>query len=75
MSFLNKQGIANRAFNLLNIIEGRGYLVTKEPIGYDLAIHVRKALDDLAEVKKIQKKRIKETIGEERYYRTIQSSP
>ena len=38
MSFLNKEGNVNRAFNLVSIMEGLGYLVTKEPISYDLAI-------------------------------------
>ena len=75
MSFLNKKDNVNRAFNLVSIMEGLGYLVTKEPISYELAIQVRKALDKLAEEKKIEKKVIKETIGEEPYYKTVQSSP
>jgi hypothetical protein len=74
MSFLNKEGNVNRAFNLVSIMEGLGYLVNKEPISYDLAIHVRKALDELVEAKKIERKRIKQTIGEELYYRTVQSN-
>ena len=74
MSFLNKKDNLNRAFNLVSIMEGLGYLVTKEPISYELAIQVRKALDKLAEEKKIEKKVIKETIGEEPYYKTIQST-
>ena len=61
----------NRAFNLVSIMEGLGYLVTKEPISYELAIQVRKALDKLVEEKKIERKVIKETIGEETYYRTV----
>ena len=75
MSFLNKKDNVNRAFNLVSIMEGLGYLVTKEPISYELAIQVRKALDKLAEEKKIEKKVIKETIGEEPYYRTVQVTP
>ena len=75
MSFLNRKDNVNRAFNLVSIMEGLGYLVTKEPISYELAIQVRKALDKLAEEKKIQKKLIKETIGEEPYYRTVQVTP
>ncbi len=75
MSFLNKKDNVNRAFNLVSIMEGLGYLVTKEPISYELAIQVRKALDELVEAKKIERKRIKETIGEEPYYKTVQSSP
>jgi hypothetical protein len=74
MSFLNKKDNVNRAFNLVSIMEGLGYLVTKEPISYELAIQVRKALDELVEAKKIERKKIKETIGEEPYYKTIQSS-
>ena len=75
MTFLNKKDNLNRAFNLVSIMEGLGYLVTKEPISYDLAIQVRKALDELVETKKIERKRIKETIGEELYYKTLQSTP
>jgi hypothetical protein len=75
MSFLNKKDNMNRAFDLVSIMEGLGYLVTKEPISYELAIQVRKALDKLAEEKKIEKKVIKETIGEELYYRTVQITP
>jgi hypothetical protein len=72
LSFLSKKDNLNHAFNLVSIMEGLGYLVTKEPISYELAIQVRKALDKLAEEKKIEKKLIKETIGEEPYYKTIQ---
>ena len=75
MTFLNKKDNVNRAFNLISIMDGLGYLVTKEPISYDLAIQVRKALDELVEAKKIERKKIKETIGEEPYYKTIQSTP
>ncbi len=75
MSFLNKKDNVNRAFNLVNIMEGLGYLVTKEPMSYELAIHVRKGLDKLVEEKKIEKKVIKETVGEETYYRSAQYSP
>ena len=75
MSFLNKKDNVNRAFNLVNIMEGLGYLVTKEPISYELAIQVRKGLDKLVEEKKIEKKVIKETIGEETYYKAVQSTP
>ena len=72
MSFLNKKDNMTIAFNLVSIMEGLGYLVTKEPISYELAIQLRKALDKLTEEKKIEKKVIKETIGEEIYYRTAQ---
>ena len=40
----------------------------------ELAAQVRTALDKLVEEKKIEKKIIKETIGEEAYYKTIQST-
>ena len=75
MSFLDKKDNVNRAFNLVSIMEGLGYLATKEPISYELAIQIRKALDKLAEEKKIERKVIKETIGEEPYYRTVQVTP
>ena len=74
VSFLNKKDNVDRAFNLVSIIEGLGYLVTKEPISYELAIRVRSALDKLVEEKKIEKKVIKETIGEEPYYKAVQSN-
>ena len=75
MSFLNKKDNVNRAFNLVSVIEGLGYLVTKEPISYELAMQVRKGLDKLVEEKKIEKKVIKETVGEELFYRSAQYSP
>jgi len=59
MSFLSKKDNVNRAFNLVSIMEGLGYLVTKEPISYELAIQVRKALDELVEAKKIEKKKLR----------------
>jgi hypothetical protein len=75
MSFLNKKDNMNRALNLADIMKGLGYKITKEPISFSLAIQVRNALDKLAEEKKIEKKVIKETIGEETYYKTVQSTP
>ena len=75
MSFLNKEDGVNCAFSLVSIMIGLGYEVTKETKSYELAAQVRKVLDKLVEEKRIEKKIIKETIGEEAYYKTIQSTP
>jgi len=71
MSFLNKKDGVNVAFSLVSIMNGLGYEVTKDTKGYELAAQVRKALDKLVEEKKIEKKIIKETMGEEAYYKTV----
>jgi len=71
MSFLNKKDGVNVAFSLVSIMNGLGYEVTKDTKGYELAAQVRKSLDKLVEEKKIEKKIIKETMGEEAYYKTV----
>jgi len=71
MSFLNKKDGVNCAFSLVSIMNGLGYEVTKDTKGYELAAQVRKSLDKLVEEKKIEKKVIKETMGEEAYYKTV----
>ena len=75
MSFLNKKDGVNCAFSLVSIMNGLGYEVTKEEKSFELATQVRKTLDKLVEEKKIEKKIIKETIGQEPYYKTVQSTP
>jgi hypothetical protein len=75
VSFLNKKEGMNVAFSLVSIMNGLGYDLTKETKSYELAAQVRKALDKLVEEKKIEKKIIKETIGEEAYYKTVRSTP
>jgi hypothetical protein len=74
MSFLNKKDGVNCAFSLVSIMNGLGYEVTKEEKSFELATQVRKTLDKLVEEKKIEKKIIKETIGQEPYYKAVQST-
>ncbi len=72
MSFLNKKDGLNCAFSPASIMNGLGYEVTKEEKSFELATQVRKTLDKLVEEKKIEKKIIGETIGQEPYYKIVQ---
>lgn len=65
----------NCAFSLASIMNGLGYEVTKEEKSFELATQVRKTLDKLVEEKKIEKKIIRETIGQEPFYKIVQSTP
>lgn len=56
-------------------MNGLGYEVTKEEKSFELATQVRKTLDKLVEEKKIEKKIIRETIGQEPFYKIVQSTP
>ena len=75
MSFLNKKDGVNCAFSLASIMNGLGYEVTKEEKSFELATQVRKTLDKLVEEKKIEKKVIRETIGQEPFYKIVQLTP
>jgi hypothetical protein len=71
MSFLNNKGNMHLSFNLLDIMNVLGYRVTSDPLSIRRNLEVRKALENLVKDMKIEKKTIKEIIGEETYYRSL----
>ena len=71
MSFLNNKVEKHLSFNLLDIMNGLGYRVTSDPLSIRRNLEVRKTLESLVKEMKIEKKTIKEIIGEETYYRSL----
>ena len=71
MSFLNNKEEKHLSFNLLDIMNGLGYRVTSDPLSMKRNLEVRKTLESLVKDMKIEKKTIKEIVGEETYYRSL----
>ena len=72
MSFLRSGKCENLAFSLPEIMNVLGYKVKKnDPYGMVHMTNVKNALDNLVKEGKVEKKTIKEIIGEETYYKIM----